>query len=531
MASDKAKEILKRFRKARGRKTNWNELYEDAMTYAAPQREQFHDEEMVGEDRMKTGVVFDSTGINALQKFASNIQSSFTPTLRKWVELAPGSQVEDDSRTREQLEQITEVMFSAIQNSNFDTQIAESYIDLGVGTGALLVQRGDSSETPLRFTNIPLHQLFLEEGPNGSINTAFRQHKIALRNIEDTWSDAELGSEVEKMREEDPDKKLNFIEATVPSRVELFNPRTEQMEETDGFRYMVIVQKTEEVIVEREQRSSPWVIFRWSSLPGEIYGRGPLLQALPDIKTLNKTKELLLNAASIGIFGMYTVADDGVINIENIKLGPGSMIPVSDNPGSVRGPTLAPLQTSSDINLSQIVIDDLTNSINQAMFADPLGPIDSPVKTATEISLRQQELSKRIGSAFGKLQFELITPLINRVLDVLDEQGLIDLGPFRVDGNIIAIRHISPLAQAQKEEEITNMDRFAQSLMATFGPQVGMGLINPDVFARKLAERLNLDEGIVPTEQEFAQMKQALAQQAAQGQGPDLGQIQGGNGS
>jgi hypothetical protein len=36
---------------------------------------------------------------------------------------------------------------------------------------------------------------------------------------------------------------------------------------------------------------------------GEIYGRGPLLTALPDIKTLNKTLELLLKNASLAVAG------------------------------------------------------------------------------------------------------------------------------------------------------------------------------------------------------------------------------------
>jgi hypothetical protein len=177
--------------------------------------------------------------------------------------------------------------------------------------------------------------------------------------------------------------------------------------------------------------------------------------------------------------------------------------------------------------LSQIIINDLRQAINEMMFAEPLGPVDLPVKTATEVSLRQQELSKRIGSAFGKLQYELITPLINRVLDLLDEQGLIDLGPFRVDGNTIAIQHISPLALAQNEEEFSNMLRYAETLTNLFGPQIAIGLLNPDVFSRTAAEKLNVPQEVVPSEQEFALIKQALQQQAAQGQ-IDPSQLAGG---
>jgi len=272
------------------------------------------------------------------------------------------------------------------------------------------------------------------------------------------------------------------------------------------------------MIVEREMRSSPWVIFRWSTLPGEIYGRGPLLEVLPDVKTLNKTKELLLKAASIGIFGMYTAADDGVINFENIKFSPGAVIPVESNGGGVRGRSLEPLETNTRVDLSQIVLNDLRQSINDMMFTEPLGPVDLPVKTATEVSLRQQNLSKRIGSSFGKLQFELITPLINRILDILDEFGLADLGPFRVDGNFIAIQHVSPLAQTQNEEDFSNIVRFIETLAGIYGPQVAMGLTKPEKVSEQLADNLNIPKDMLPDEQELNTIKQAVAQSAAQGQ-------------
>jgi len=286
--------------------------------------------------------------------------------------------------------------------------------------------------------------------------------------------------------------------------------------EVDGYEYVVFVDDEEinQPVVEREQRSSPWVVFRWSTIPGEIYGRGPLMFALPDIKTLNKTKELLLESASIAIFGMYTVEDDGIINLENIEFGAGAMIPVDSNGRQGRGPSLQPLQTPGDPNLAQIIIEDLRNSINEMLFASPLGAVDLPVKSATEVSLRQQELSKRIGSAFGKLQYELITPLVNRCLDILDELGLVDLGPFRVDGNLLALQHVSPLALAQEEEELISMFRLAETTAGLYGPEALTALMPPDRFVKLAREKLNLPVESIATDEEIEALKLAIAQQA-----------------
>lgn len=508
-------EFLSRFKTAKSRKTNWAEMYEEALEYAAPYRETF-DEATPGEIKDGKGLVFDSTAQDALQKFASNIQSSMTPAMRTWSNFRTGSSVDpEDEELKKALKQITEVVFSQIQNSNFDVQIAESYLDLAVGTGALLVQRGPNIQNPLVFNNVPLSQLFLEEGPMGRIDTAFRPHKVEMRNIKKTWPDAKFNTEMDEVLSDRPDKKVDLIEATFQDKIKVLNKETNTLEEVDGFRYMVLSKKHRHIIVEREEKSNPWIIFRWSTIPGEIYGRGPLLFSLPDIKSLNKTKELTFQAASIGIFGMYTVQDDGVINIENIKLGPGSMIPVESN-GSARGKTIEPLASTSRVDLSQIIIADLKQAIKDMMLVDPIGPIDLPVKTATEVSLRQQDLAKRIGSSFGRLQFELITPLLNRILDILDDWGLVDLGTFRIDGSVIAIQHVSPLALAQTEEEFTNMVRFAETLVGLFGPQVAMSLINPDEFSKISARKLNVDEKLVPTNKQFEAMKKVLAQAVQQ---------------
>ena len=506
-------EIIKRYEKACSRKANWENLYQDALQYSAPNRDAFYDEDgsAPGQDKSDGQIVFDSTAQDASYRFASNLQSSLVPPMKKWIELAPGTAVKGDQNIKETLDGITDVLFSSLSNSNFDTQISESFLDLSVGTGAILVFKG-TKDSPFMFVNVPLSQLYLEEGANGRIDTAFRKFKLSARSVEKQWEDAKISDDLRDKIERNPDEQLCFIESTIPGKIEGIVDDKRVM--VDGFHYCVVEQETKEKIVHREMRTSPWIIFRWSNLPGEIYGRGPVLTALPDIKTLNETKRLLLQNASIATLGMYTYADDGVLNPENIMLEGGAIIPVTSNPGAIQGPTLSPLQTAGNPDLSQIIIQDLQTSINKIMFGDPLGDVNLPVKTATEISLRQQELSKRIGAAYGKLQYELITPLVKRLLDILDELGLIDLGGFIIDGSVISIKAVSPLAQAQDEEDIIRHMRFAESIIGLFGPEIGAGLVKPDEFAKLLADKMNIASGIMPSQEEIDAAKQAMAQQA-----------------
>jgi hypothetical protein len=343
----------------------------------------------------------------------------------------------------------------------------------------------------------------------GRIDTAYREWYVAVKNIEKTWPDAKLPQDLKELLAENPEKKLRLVEEVYPEKVNITTPQGKK--EVDGFTYRVVACNGKHLLVEREQKSNPWVVFRWSTLPGEIYGRGPALIALPDIKTLNKTKELLLQAASVGIFGMWLGDSDAGINLENVKFGPGVILPQER---LVNGsPALTPLGSSADVQLAQIVIQDLQNSINNMMFADPLGPIDLPVKSATEMTLRQQELAKRIGSAFGRLQYELIQPLVNRCLDILEELGLVDLQDLRVDGNLLAIEHVSPLAQAQSEEEVLAIMRYLEMIAGMYGAERLEEAAPLEKTIKAVGPRLNVPQEMMPT---AADKQKAMMAQMAQ---------------
>jgi hypothetical protein len=73
--------------------------------------------------------------------------------------------------------------------------------------------------------------------------------------------------------------------------------------------------------------SNPYICFRWSKCAGEVYGRGPLINALSAIKTTNLTIQLILENAQMAISGIYQMDDDGIINPDTINLVPGTIIP------------------------------------------------------------------------------------------------------------------------------------------------------------------------------------------------------------
>ena len=174
--------------------------------------------------------------------------------------------------------------------------------------------------------------------------------------------------------------------------------------------YHVIWPGKRQDLVYRTMKSSPFIVARYMKVAGEIYGRGPLVTAIADIKTLNKTVELVLKNASLAISGVYTAADDGVLNPQNVKIQPGAIIGVARN-GGAQGPSLSPLPVPVTLTTSQIVMNDLRMNVKKILMDDTLPPDNMSARSATEIAERSRELATNLGSAFGRLIDETMVPI------------------------------------------------------------------------------------------------------------------------
>lgn len=505
-----ANQVADRSSKAFARKDLWRSIYEDCYRYALPQRnlyDGYYEGSIPGQNKMN--MVFDSTAIHSTQRFANRIQSGLFPPYKKWCRLEPGDDIPPERRAEVQqaLDIYLEKFFTVLRQSNFDLAIGEFLLDLCVGTAVMLVQEGDDT-APITFTSVPQYLVALEEGPNGTVDNVYRKYKIRAEAISRQFPDAVLPDSLQRLINDKPQETVELIEATI------IDP------ERKDYCYHVIYEKTKEELLMRRMDTTPWVVSRYMKVAGEDFGRGPLVSAIPDIKTLNKTLELLLKNASIACAGVYTAADDGVINPANIRITPGSIIPVARN-GGPQGASLAPLPRSGDFNVSQIVINDLRMSIKKTLLDDTLPPDNMSARSATEIVERMKELAQNMGSAFGRLITETMTPIVAKVLNIMDKKGLIEL-PLKINGLEVKIVPISPLAKAQNLEEINEIMQFVQ-IAGSLGPG-GIAEMKPDLIATYIGDKLGIPSNLRTTPEE----KQQIMQQSMQMAQMQQQQMQGG---
>lgn len=491
-------ELKKRSAKAFERDQLWHSMLRDVYEYLLPQRDLFN-EQVEGQDKKVR--VYDSTATNAIKEAANKVQSATAPIWSEWAMLEPGDEFlqvleqvgeqqgisEED--IRKDLERVTEVIFDHLNRSNFATQYYEALLDWLVGTGTLQIQEGDEDEV-LVFKSTPQNTVSFEEGPNGNIETHWRKFKVEGSQIERLYKGVKLSSEVKQEIERDPTAKLNVVEGVVYSHKDKRYHGVMWVNDEDQLSWHFDYEDF-----------NPWVTGRYSKTAGEIRGRGPGVDTLPDVRTLNKVREFTLQKAAIDVAGMFTATDDGVTNPYNIEIGPGVVIPVGSNNNA--NPSIQRLDTGTNLNLAMIEIEQLVANIKIAFFNDLRDPA-GPVRSATEIAIESRELAQRIGSAFGRIQSEMLIPILNRVIWILKRRGLITIP--KIDGKEIKIKFTSPLARAKDIEEVTAIQNAMEISLNLTGPELTNMGYKTEELQSFLAKKLGVPAELVRTDAEKAKI-------------------------
>jgi len=98
-------------------------------------------------------------------------------------------------------------------------------------------------------------------------------------------------------------------------------------------------------------------------------------------------------------------------------------------------------------------------------MADQLQPQDGPQMTATEVHVRVGLIRQLLGPVYGRLQSEYLQPFVERCFGLAFRAGALGQPPQSLAGRQFHVRYISPLARAQRLEDVVAMDRLETGLI------------------------------------------------------------------
>lgn len=499
--------VMRRYKKAKSRWSSWSDIWEEIYDYVLPHRESFFQESAAAR---RTENIYDETAVVGLPKFASRLQLGFFPPNGRAFKLAPGPEFPKQSINKAllgELDRITELIHEGLRNSNFNAELHEGFQDLGLGTMNLLVEEGRFLGD-LHFTSVPPTNVALLPGNLDTVSGWFRwNNEMDITEIKHRYPDAKYSEKMSREQKKDPTRKTRIIEATIYDEKDRFK---------DEYTYYLISETDQHILKKQKLKgrgSVPWITTRWSKSGFEVWGRGPVLQAMPAIKTLNLTVQLILENAEMAIAGSYVYDDDGVFNPDNITIQPGTFIPRS--PGS----TIETLQSPGRFDVAQLVLDDMRRNVRKALFIDELDtrPNARTPLSATEVSERLADVARDMGAVAGRMQKEFLQPLVERVIKIYTDQGLLDIP--KVDGRELRIVPVSPLLRAQDQQDVADFVRFQQTVAGTFGPEITPALYNQEQVIRYLAMKFGIQEELLADAQQVQQNAELMQQLMAAQQG------------
>ena len=113
--------------------------------------------------------------------------------------------------------------------------------------------------------------------------------------------------------------------------------------------------------------------------------------------------------------------------------------------------------------------------INEVFTSQSFGNVEeTPVRTAYEMSVRENNMQQTTHSAYGRLQSEFLEKILQRIVYILSNAGKIP--PLRINGHEITIKFTSPAARIQDAEELESLYTWKEYMA-----DVPMELINAKI--------------------------------------------------
>lgn len=420
----------------------------------------------------KKAELLDNTATDGVRMLASNVMGGMTPANAVWFAMDVGDENDEERRW---LGHTAEVVWNGIHSSNYDSQKYEALVDsLCAGWMVLFIEETPGTGQP-HFQQFPIGQCFIAASKEGGrIDILYRSFRLTAEQAVEQYGDKVS----QKIKDDaaDPAKAGNLHDFVMA-----VEPRTDyrpgsRLARNLPFSSQHVEVSTKNVVRESGFHEQPFVCPRWMQLPNSPYAIGLVSNALATIRELNELLRLQKIALGRAAAGVYVAVEDGVLNPRTVRIRPGAVV-VANSIDSLK-----PLPSGADFNATAVDIEKRQAEIRRLLLADQLQPQDGPTMTATEVHVRVALIRQLLGPLYGRFQSEDLALTIERVFGMMYRFGrpelggqpgdvLIDDAPESLQAQVFRIRYLSPLARAQKLEDVTAINQ----LMAMAGSMAQMG--------------------------------------------------------
>lgn len=513
------KELISRLDSMKSKRSVWTSLFDDAIRYATPSQTLSTGIPTPGS--LKTGAIYDSTGIYGSQTLASGLYGALCTG--KWFGFKTGNaDVNKNYDVEEYLLFLRDRLLDEILESNFGTQMLRLFSTLSViGTPCIYLAKGEN--TTLSFSNKHISEYYIAEDKDGMVDTVFREFSYTSRQAVQQFGIEKVPDSVRKSYGANKyEESFKFLHTTYP-REDYDSSKRDSVNMPIASVYVGI--KDKEIISESGYKEFPYMVPRWAgAADGLIYAFSPTMRALSETKMVNQMSYSTIRAAQKKV--------DPALNAPAYMEGR-----VNNKPRGINyykentKDRVEKIDDGGDVRLGLEMENQRREVINRFYFVDLFLALSRITKqmTVPEVMERKQEGLRILSSMLEPLQPELFKPLIERAFNICKRNGvfgkidenenLVD-APEALQGEPLKIEYTSNLAMSIRMGEVQAFAGAMETLTPLFqANQAALDNVDIDDVTRGTMERYNVPASFIRDWEAVKEMREArqeaLANEAA----------------
>jgi len=505
-------------------RSTWLAHWQDISDFIYPRRFRYLTTERNKGTKRNDKIINNKATLSA-RVLMSGMQAGLTSPTRPWVRMLPVDLVLLlIPRVTDWLEIVEKTVYQVLARSNIYNCLHEMYgIEGTFATAAMYVE--EDAEDDVRGYVLPVGQFLIASSFRQQVDTLYRDFGMTVGQLVSKFGINKVTINTRQRYERgDLDGYVDVVHAVEPRAVrDLTKLDNLNMEWQSVWMEKAAPAEWPPLLVSGYEEF-PYMVARWFVTGEDTYGSGsPGMDCLGDakaIQTLERRK-----AQAIDKIVNPPMKAPMSLKASRVSLLPGDTNYVPDNvagqmfePVVKIDPSVVTVAESSIREHEGRIKDTFYTSLFLAMLEDDR---QQPI-TAREVNERHEEKMLQLGPTVERNEDELLSPLLNRIVQILARKGRIPPPPPELAGGRVKLEYISIMAQAQKLLATSATERFISFVGSTSAINKGvLDVPNFDKILRKYAEMLGMEpDDLNPEEVVAALRKQAAAQaqmqQAAQ---------------
>lgn len=506
--------------------THWRELAD----YFLPRRYRWIvTPNMMGRGSPINQHILDSTGVICARNLAAGLVSGKSSPTRPWFRLRIGRV--DSTQTSPVslwLAECERLMYLIFGESNFYNCIAQFYYDLVIfGTATLLIY--EDFEDVINCYNPCAGEYYVDINGEYRPVIFYREFTMTVDAVVNRFGIDNVSDSV-RMLYTDTGGANRTREIIVAHSIEPNNDgNAGKFGFSDRWKFREIywewggsaspqggANAQPGFLEKRGYHESPAIIGRWDLVSNDAYGRSPAMDALPDQKQCQL--ETRRKAQAIDKMVNPPLQADVQLKNQPASLLPGGITYISGLLANGKPGMQSIYDTKFPVNEITEDLAEVKQRLAKTFFNDVLMTASQfetrSNVTAMEWDMRKSESMVLLGPALERIDFEVLSPVIDRVFGIASRAGIFPPAPQEIQGLAMTVDYVGMLAQAQQAAAAGSIERVLQIAgnIAGIDPQVTDN-IDFDYTLDKYSKLLNNDPRMIRSPQELAQIRQQRQQQ------------------